>query len=364
VRPLVGVLGAGGEVGRATSRLLAAAGVADLRLGARRPAGPGGVAADAGDRGSLDRFCAGCRVVVNCAASASPRELVAAAALAAGADYVDPAGDGPLLARLRELAGAHPGRRALVATGASPGVSGLLPRWLAGRGFDRPLALTGYAWAMDRFSPGSALDFLASLDADQGDARAVWRGGTRVAQGVAPLARAVLPFFSAPVAAFPYLSAETEAVAGRLGLRDVRWYTAFDADGEMHAALPRLRDALAKGAEPAGVAAELARVADRDLFGRRPLHQFVVQVDGESAGERRSRVAVLHAAGTYELTGAVAALAVEALLEGAVPAGAGFAAEVLDPGWVERLRGSPAVIAFHELEGPIDAYAEVEQGVL
>jgi hypothetical protein len=356
VRPRVGILGAGGEVGRATARLLEAAGLAEVRLGTRP-------AVDAGDRASLDRFCAGCRVVVNCTAACT-RELVAAAAMAAGADYVDPAGDGPLLGRIAGVCRAHPGRTALLAAGASPGLTGLLPRWLAGAGFDRPLALTGYAWAMDRFSPGSAADFLLSLGRDDGEARAVWRGGARIPQALGPLPRVVLPFFAEPLAAFPYLSAEIEAVARRLRLREVRWYNLFDAEGRMFGALPRLRESLARGAELREVAAELARVAEQDLFGRRPLHQVVVQVDGEADGRPQSRVAVLHASGTYELTGAVAALGVEALLADALPAGAGLAADLLDPSWVERLRDSPAVTALHALEGPIEAYAEVEQGVL
>jgi hypothetical protein len=60
----------------------------------------------------------------------------------------------------------------------------------------------------------------------------------------------------------------------------------------------------------------------------------------------------------------VAALGVEALLAGSLPPGTGFAANLLDPSAVERLRRSPAVTALHSLEGPIELYAEVEQGAL
>jgi hypothetical protein len=345
---VIGVLGAGGETGRATVRLLEAAGLGEVRAGGRR------------EHADLDRFCAGCRVVVNCTA-APDRERVAAAAMLAGAHYVDPAGDGSMV---REIARICRRRTAVLAAGASPGLTGLLPRWLASSGFERTLVLTGYACAMDRFSPGSAADFLRSLGRDEGGSRAVWRGGARIAQASGPLARVDLPFFADPMAAFPYLSAEIEEVARRLGLREVRWYSAFHADGRMYGALPRLREALARGGEPRAVAAELARVAEQDLFGRRPLHQVVIQLDGEAAGRPVSRVAVLHATGTYELTGAVVALAVQALLAGALPPGAALAADALDPSCVERLRHSPAVTALHLLEGPIEAYAEVEQGAL
>lgn len=345
---MIGVLGASGEVGRATVRLLEAAGLGAVRTGGRR------------EHADLERFCSGCRVVVNCTA-APDRERVAAAAMLAGAHYVDPGGDG---AMAREIARICRKRTAVLAAGASPGLTGLLPRWLAASGSGRPQALTGYACAMDRFSPGSAADFLRSLGRDESGSRAVWRGGARIAQAPGPLPRVDLPFFADPMAAFPYLSAEIEEVARRLGLREVRWYSAFHADGRMYGALPRLREALARGAAPGDVAAELARVAEQDLFGRRPVHQVVIQLDGEAAGRPVSRVAVLHAGGTYELSGAVVTLAVEALLAGALAPGAGLAADLLDPSCVERLRRSPAVTALHALEGPIEAYAEVEQGAL
>src|SRR5690606_21360022 len=81
-----------------------------LRLGVRRPVAPaaaGGPHApevaevDVGRPDLLAAFCAGCRVVVNCAGPAyqtGPR--LAAAARAAGSCYVDPGGDDALRRRL------------------------------------------------------------------------------------------------------------------------------------------------------------------------------------------------------------------------------------------------------------------------
>jgi len=350
VTGVVGVLGAAGAVGTATARALGAAGVR-VRPGVRP-------AVDAGDPASLARFCAGCRVVVN-ATGAGERERVASAALAAGAHYVDPTGDAALVDRAKGATWT-----ALLAAGATPGLSGLLPRWLASQGFDRASVLTAYAAAFDGFTPGAAAEFLLSLDGGDGEAGAAWRGGARAPGALRPVPRLELPFFDRPLAAFPYLSAETERVAGALGLDEVRWYQVFEADGRMHAALPRLRESLARGAALAGAAAELTRVAELDLFGRRPRQQLVLQLDGEAGGRPRSRVAVLDAAGTYELTGAVAALAVGAVLRGEAPAGAHLAADALDPAVVERLRGAPAVTGLHLLDGPLAAYAEVEQGAV
>ena len=160
---VVGVLGAAGAVGTATARALGAAGVR-VRPGVRP-------AVDAGDPASLARFCAGCRVVVN-ATGAGERERVASAALAAGAHYVDPTGDAALVDRAKGATWT-----ALLAAGATPGLSGLLPRWLASQGFDRASVLTAYAAAFDGFTPGAAAEFLLSLDGGDGEAGADHHAG-------------------------------------------------------------------------------------------------------------------------------------------------------------------------------------------
>jgi hypothetical protein len=64
-----------------------------------------------------------------------------------------------------------------------------------------------------------------------------------------------------------------------------------------------------------------------------------------------TRTLVFRAGGTYELTGAVAALAVEAILRDEVPPGANFAAEVLPTDLVERLRSEQGVQAIDVITG-------------
>src|SRR5713101_3338745 len=147
-RPLISILGAYGVVGRSAARLLHRWGVGRLRLGgrhvelARRLADEdlGGEAdaqeVDAYQSEQVRDFCAGCRVVVNCAGpSFRILDRVAVAAFGAGADYVDPGGDAPVYGRLIADEWTRAGRTALLTAGMMPGLSGLLPRWLAGQGF-------------------------------------------------------------------------------------------------------------------------------------------------------------------------------------------------------------------------------------
>ncbi|WP_341720838.1 NAD(P)H-binding protein [Micromonospora sp. FIMYZ51] len=154
------MLGAGGAVGRVVTARLATAGH-PVRAGARKPAElppapPGGspvdrVPVDIDDPATLHRFCDGCAVVVNCAGPAVRiGARVAAAATATGADYVDAAGDAALAEAVGEVCG---DRRAVLSAGLSPGLSELLPRYLAGCLPAPPHRLTGWHASRDRFAP-------------------------------------------------------------------------------------------------------------------------------------------------------------------------------------------------------------------
>ena len=179
----IGIVGASGAVGRTAVGMLQYLEQGGLRLGARRVGNVDEIAAtdfgaggevrfvDADQPESLDRFCDGCSVVINCAAPGS-RELVATSALAAGAHYVDPGGDEAFLELIQS--GVRPGQTALLGAGAMPGVSGLLPRWMASQGFARSEKLTAYVASMDHLTPGAAVEFVQSIGGPHGSSRAAW----------------------------------------------------------------------------------------------------------------------------------------------------------------------------------------------
>jgi hypothetical protein len=365
--PLIGVMGSYGAVGSAVVETLARSGEVRLRLGGRHAGrldaqralvpGAAALAVELEDRDGLARFCDGCAVVVNCAGpSYVVLDRVAEPAWAAGADYVDPGGDEPLLRLLASVPGA---RRALLTAGMMPGLSSLIPRWLAGDG--RAVGLTAYVGTLDHLSAASAADYLLSLaSGTHGEAKAGWRGGERATAVLEPEPDAPLPFFPGRVTAYPYLSTETERLARALALREVSWFNVFDGT-QMLAALGRLQGVPAS--ELAAAAAELARAAELDLFGRDPYQLMVFQLDRDDGS---ARSAVLRATGTYELTGAVAArAALELLRDPGLPVGAHFADEVLDPSAVpEIVSSSHSVTLFETFDGPLEHHAAVEEGVL
>ncbi|OUC93412.1 saccharopine dehydrogenase NADP-binding domain-containing protein [Streptosporangium minutum] len=404
--PAIAVLGCYGAVGRSVVRRLREAGTGPLRLGGRDldrvraligtgPGGPAGaeaatgggvtgaaatgaggmeagagadeaVAVDLRDAAALAAFCEGCHVVVNCAGPSSRiLDTVARAALAAGAHYVDVAGDAAVRDRLTAagLPAGSAGRVdaglvVVLSAGMMPGLSALLPRHLAGQGFDRVDRLTAHVGGVDRFTPAAALDYVASLSDGYATPLAAWRGHQVIPRASRPRRGVELPHFPGRVNAYPYLSAEAERLARSLGFAEVEWSSVFDGELTL-AALARLHDLDADTA-----AGELVRTSRLEAFGRTPYFQMVFRMEGEAAGRPVTRTLVARAADSYELSAAVAVLAAGAVLRGLVRPGLHDAADVLDAGAVfQALLDDPAVTRLEVVDGVAPA-AEVEEGVL
>ncbi|MFG3438524.1 saccharopine dehydrogenase NADP-binding domain-containing protein [Nonomuraea sp. NPDC047897] len=349
----VGVLGCTGAIGGALARRLHEAGIGPLRLGGRDltrvravaaslatgPPGPGrgveSVEVDVADADAPAAFCAGCRVVVNCAGpSARILDTVARAALAAGAAYVDVAGDLIDRAPLHALAGDGAGDGVVVlGAGMMPGLSALLPRYLAA-GAGRVERLVAYVGGLDPFTPAAARDYVASLAGGHGTPLAAWRRDGPVRGALRPARGVRVAGWPGRVSVYPYLAAETERLARTLGIAEVDWWTVFDGD--------RTLDALARAgeAEPDRTAETLVRASRLDAFGREPYFQMVFELTGDGGG----RTLVARTGRSHELSAAVAAAATAAVLRGQVPAGVHEAGDVLSPQEVfRRLDDDPAL---------------------
>lgn len=428
VRALIGT-GAGGPAGAeaATGGAVTGAAVPDVGGMEARAGADEAVAVDLRDAAALAAFCEGCHVVVNCTGPSSRiLDTVARAALAAGAHYVDVAGDAAVRDRLAAAglpagstvhrgstgqgsrghgsdgqgsaghnsdgqgsaghgsdgqgsagrgSGGHgsagrgsdghgsagrddAGRVVVLSAGMMPGLSALLPRHLAGQGFDRVDRLTAHVGGVDRFTPAAALDYVASLSDGYATPLAVWRGHQVIPRASRPRRGVELPHFPGRVNAYPYLSAEAERLARSLGFAEVEWSSVFDGELTL-AALARLHDLDADSA-----AGELVRTSRLEAFGRTPYFQMVFRMEGEAAGRPVTRTLVARAADSYELSAAVAVLAAGAVLRGLVRPGLHDAADVLDAGAVfQALLDDPAVTWLEVVDGVAPA-VEVEEGVL
>ncbi|MEV5539923.1 saccharopine dehydrogenase NADP-binding domain-containing protein [Saccharopolyspora shandongensis] len=334
---LIAALGGYGEVGATAVRRLAEFGHGRIRVGGRNPErGRTRFSdlrdietsyVDIDDRESLNRFCAGADLVLNCAGpSYRILDTVARAALRAGAHYVDVAGDVP--AR-RALGSTFGDRAAVFSAGLMPGLTGLLPRLIADPGDRLEINVGGAV----RMTPASAADILLAQGPDFGESLAQWRGGTVVSRSLSPRRGIRLPGFPEPVDAMPFLPTESIRVAAELRVEELRFYTAYASE-----AIPTaLAMAWADDPEHRDEYVEmLIQAAVSDLRERDPYYVLTASTGSSSA--------TLRTGDPYRLSGVVAALAADAVLQEKIDPGVHFADGVLDPaGTIEALRHDPLV---------------------
>ncbi|MCG8423577.1 MAG: saccharopine dehydrogenase NADP-binding domain-containing protein [Proteobacteria bacterium] len=368
---MIGILGGYGDVGSHATRQLLRLGLGPLRIGGRN--------ADAGkrfasefaekrvhyqavdfhDEASLDRFVDGCGILVNCAGpSYAIVDRAARAAMQAGAEYVDAAGDDGLHALLDEAEYRVRERVAVLSAGLQPGLTGLLPRWAAHRELGQVHSLISYFGLLDHFTEVAADDYLQGAAEEVSESLAAWRGGRR--SGVLTRQRDIdVPFFPGPATVLPYLNTEGERLAAALGLVRGDWYTVLTGQHVLNA-FDRVHSL-----ERSGAIAALCRASQLDLAGREPQVTLLVQLDGVQDGVPIIRTLVLRGRRNAELTGTLAALATLAVTWDEVPAGRHFAADVLEPvSTISRLRESGAVTALEVLQVPIDALGVTQEGSL
>ncbi|MGK8503509.1 saccharopine dehydrogenase NADP-binding domain-containing protein [Nocardia asiatica] len=334
----IAVLGATGVVGRAAMRMLTRLGFGELRAGARdlsRAELPHDVEpfrVDADDPDSLAAFCAGTRLVLNCAGpSYLLLDRVARAALAAGSDYVDVSGDGPTHRLLNGSPLLTGGRTALLSAGMLPGLANVVPRLLAGDLTGARLVV--YAGGIEPFAAASAGDLALSLDSSDdsahwyGETAAAWSGGARRRNALPVSEDVEIAGFPGRVTTMPFLTADAERLARSAGLAELHWYNVF-VGSALRLTLTRLRGRV--DGDPAALAAvveEIRAAADLDLAGLDPFYLMAFTVSRPD----RTHTAVLRTPSSFELTAATAARAVAAVLAGDVPPGLYYADEVLEP---------------------------------
>ena len=346
----IGILGYGGMVGRVACDVLRRLG--PVRGGQRRVdpdqdsgAGFEAVRVDLHDRASLDRFCQGCAVVLNCAGpSYRIGDVVAMAALEAGAAYVDAFG-GDVLER--KLLTGPAGEQGLFVLGAGvfPGVSGVLPRWLFSQGFDTGESMSGHAGGREYCSWGAGADVLLSAVAGFGTPDAIWRQGRVVRQQPDRSGPVSVPGFRDGVFVQPFINRETILLARQSGLDEARWHTVMADEVTMAALSGGCSRLIESGPEVLDAAVgELVRAASLAMAGRHSWYAMTVEVRGRRQGRAVAKRAMLKSSDSYTISGIMAAAVARHILEDRPDNGVHWAFAVLDPdSMAERLRAVPVV---------------------
>ncbi|QLG95459.1 saccharopine dehydrogenase NADP-binding domain-containing protein [Pseudomonas yamanorum] len=366
---LIAVLGASGDVGLASAQALLSLGMSNLRLGGRNPVNGAHCLAqlrqqwpeahlqwlpvDFNDAPALAAFARGCDVLLNCAGpSWQLQDHAAQAALKADAHYVDAAGDISLDPTQWR------GRCAVLGAGLQPGLTGLLPRWLAEQAFSRVLALTSYFGLRDQFTAVAADDFLQGAADGSSEPLAAWQNG-RCSRALRRRRDVELPCFHGQVHLLPYLNQEGERLAMDLNLDLGQWFNVI-SDGYVLKALDQ-----AHGLPRADAVQRLCTASQLDLSGQVPFVTLLLQLDGLFDGQPLTRSLVVSGAGNAALTGAMAAATVISVLEGEIGAGCHYAAQALPPAIsLARLQRTSAIRAMNLLHGPLEQLHSAEEGCL
>jgi NAD(P)-dependent dehydrogenase (short-subunit alcohol dehydrogenase family) len=312
------LLGSTGAVGRACLDVLARRGQVSVviagrdearlrELGSAVRADVEMARLDVTDEAAVGAAAGDCDVVINCAGPSHRLSArVAGAAIAAGVPYVDPGGDRALLDRLAAAAPAVP---VVLQAGVQPGLSGLLLRVLALHSSDEIDGVTAWCGGLQRLTPASVLEYVASLHDPHSHPGAALRDGVIRRIGHDECKPAPAQHFPDSVAARPHLDAETIAAAAHLGIDDVVWLNVFDG---AHTTRAMQLIAVNDGRTERAVLGSVLAANKLDLFGRQPYFTIVV-----SAGPR---TVAFSCPDSYRITGALAAFAAHRVA--GMPAGA------------------------------------------
>jgi hypothetical protein len=332
---MIGILGGYGKVGLQAARVLKGWGNPSLRIGGRNPEKVQNkiinefpdaewVKVDIENDDSLKNFITDCELIVNCA---GPSHRITARAaqmcLSYGCHHID-AGEGKNIERMHK---SSQRTAAFYGAGAIPGLSGLLPRWLA-NSFDNVKNLIAYTGGLDQFTLSGAEDYLFGVFDEAKEPLAAWKNGACCSSSLNRRSGVALPFFPHEVNLQPYFDTETEFVAKSLSLRNGEWYLAVDGE-HTSAALEGISAQFHADAKAA--IKHLCLATELDAAGRQTYLNYLVQLEGVKQGKSLTRTLVLQTMGTSVLTGSVAAVTGIALLEGELPVNVGPIAAIPDP---------------------------------
>ncbi len=332
---MIGILGGYGRVGLQAARTLKDCGDVSLRIGGRNPEKyriklinefpeAEWFEVDIENDDSLKNFITGCELIVNCV---GPSHRIATKVMQmclSNNCHLVESGEGRSIEKMHKPLHSS---AVLYSAGALPGLSGLLPRWLA-NSFDKVTNLIAYTGGLDQFTLSGAEDYLYGIFDNPKPSLSTGKDNYYNYLFLNDKIKVSLPFFPNEVRLYPYFDTETEFVAQDLSLLSGEWYMAIGGD-HLSAALERISKEFY--ADTKGTIKRLCLASELDVAGRQTYFNFLVQLEGFKQGKSLTRTLVLQTKGVSELTGSVAAVAGIALLKGELPFNVGPVAKIPDP---------------------------------
>jgi saccharopine dehydrogenase (NAD+, L-lysine forming) len=325
----IGVVGGYGSVGLQAVRTLLSTTTADIVLGGRDKAITKNISEEMGDRvtglavdvtdaNSLDLFCRGCNVIINCT---GPSRLigdnVAAAAMRCRAHYVDPADTYlyKILAKKKDEI-TQKGLTFLVCAGMNPGLLEILPIHVASR-FENAVSMDYYFSSQDRISFSGAYDIISGLHTINNSGMMYYEKGEIKKSRSSPMREINLPQPMGKVTAFLTFTPEMKDVAERCKLDTARFYTVLGKVATQRALFEaRLSRQMETHAQREHWANRFMKAVDDDLKTIRPGNMFRLVMEGRMGGEIVRCHTTLFCDDAAKLCGIMAANAARLICEG------------------------------------------------
>lgn len=303
---MIGIIGGYGNVGQWAARALLRYADKRIRVGGRneeRFRTWANTLSDSGtvefmhvdfrDINSVKQFAEGCTIILNCSGPTySCSSKLAEVILSMGIGYVD-AGYDRAMSRIYEKFGDG---KVLCKAGAIPGLSGLLPMYLAQQ-FDKVNQIEVYYCALGKFTKTAATDYLNGIFGNR----------TKVPLKRREEKRKLLPFSAEEAYLYPYYDEECEHVQQITKCDMSRWFMALAGECTnkfMFTAVDSYK------ADPDKAVKDLCMAAYVDTLGRSEYAGFVIQISGEAAGKQIIRTLLVKAPTAEYMTGIAAAASV------------------------------------------------------
>lgn len=300
---MIGIIGGSGNVGQwATQALLRDSGTG-IRVGGRHEEKFNNLTdllsdhaaaefrrVDFRDSNSVKQFAGDCTVILNCSGPAYHHASeLAEVILNMGIGYVD-VGYGKDMDYIYEKYGDD---RILCKAGAIPGLSGVLPKYLAQR-FEAVSQIEVYYCALGKFTKTAAADYLDGVFGSRAELPSKRRA----------VSRKLLPLSVNETYLYPYYDEECEHVERITKCHASRWFMALEGECTnqfMSMAADKYKTDFDKAVE------ELCMATYVDTLGRTEYAGFVIQISGAAAGKRMIRTLQVKAPTAEYLTGTAAA---------------------------------------------------------
>ncbi|MFX0547816.1 hypothetical protein ACOAKC_00640 [Hathewaya histolytica] len=374
--PLIGILGCGGAVGHIACEILRKE--YRIRGGQRRQ--PHNLilnddiqwmSVDLYDYQSLYKFCCDCDVILNCAGpSCRIKDYVAIMSAKVGAYYIDVFGanfvESALIKKNLDKKGIY-----ILSAGSVPGLSGILPRWLALQGFEKVEEMHGFSGGRELCSPAGCADMLLSSISGFGITDAFLKNGSIIHSETKIDDKLFLPGFKEDVYMRRFLSSEIERLARSLKISEVHWYNVV-VDELFRNVISKACTYLTMDNREVilqNMVEEVSTVASLSIGNMKPWNTMMIELQGTNKKEKVRKRALLQTSNSYHISAVVASMAVETALRQKLSNGIYWACDILEPKTtIKKLLSTKAIESFSVLDiPPVEDNmfsTEIEEGVL